>query len=270
MEVAGVPRTYVVYTPQELPPESPLLIALHGLLMNGELMRKWTGYEFDTLAEKSGFAVVYPDGIKRTWNGCLAHPFPFKRKTDDVSFIRAIVANLREEFRIDLKRVYIVGYSDGGDLAFRLLADAPDLVAAIAVAGMAYPEASSCKSVSPAKPVMMVSGVADPLVPYEGGQIGLFGWNAPRVLSAKRSAEVFAVRNGISKEAVTVRAVRAEAGSLVMEYDWSEAGKMPVILYAVEDGGHVVPQRRFRFPRIFGRTLSDFDMPAKTIEFFGL
>jgi polyhydroxybutyrate depolymerase len=39
--------------------------------MDGALMRKFTGYEFDSMADTHGFAVFYPDGYERNWNDCL-------------------------------------------------------------------------------------------------------------------------------------------------------------------------------------------------------
>lgn len=43
-----------------------------------------------------------------------------------------------------------------------------------------------------------------------------------------------------------------------------------VALYTVQGGGHVVPQPRFRFGRLFGRTTRDLDMPVAALEFFRL
>jgi polyhydroxybutyrate depolymerase len=36
----------------------------------------------------------------------------------------------------------------------------------------------------------------------------------------------------------------------------------------VHEGGHVVPQPRFRYPRMLGRTTSDLDAPAEAVRFF--
>src|ERR1700737_1842715 len=68
------------YVPHDISPHSPLVIVLHGSLMDAESMREWTGYEFDQMADQHGFVVVYPDGYKHNWNDChcqstfAAHP----------------------------------------------------------------------------------------------------------------------------------------------------------------------------------------------------
>src|SRR3712207_3383218 len=45
-------RSYLAYVPANLSPGSPLLLVLHGSAMDGATMRRWTGYEFDRLADR--------------------------------------------------------------------------------------------------------------------------------------------------------------------------------------------------------------------------
>src|SRR6202035_3940271 len=66
--IGGMTREFLEYVPHDISPHSPLVIVLHGSLMDGKLMREWTGYEFDQLADQHGFVVVYPDGYKHPWN----------------------------------------------------------------------------------------------------------------------------------------------------------------------------------------------------------
>ena len=58
-------REFLEYVPHDISPHSPLVIVLHGSLMDAKSMREWTGYEFDQLADQHGFVVVYPDGYTR-------------------------------------------------------------------------------------------------------------------------------------------------------------------------------------------------------------
>jgi poly(3-hydroxybutyrate) depolymerase len=48
----------------------------------------------------------------------------------------------------------------------------------------------------------------------------------------------------------------------------SSAPSPVVALYKIEDGGHVVPQSVFRYPRILGHTTTAVDMPKLMIEMF--
>ena len=45
-------------------------------------------------------------------------------------------------------------------------------------------------------------------------------------------------------------------------------GKLPVIMYVIHDGGHVVPNPNYRYPEILGRQTRDLDAPAVIWEFF--
>ena len=64
IRVGGEDRTYLTYVPASLPPQSALVIVLHGSGMDGARMRLCTGYEFDRLADQHGFVVLYPDGYR--------------------------------------------------------------------------------------------------------------------------------------------------------------------------------------------------------------
>jgi polyhydroxybutyrate depolymerase len=68
--IGSMTREFLEYVPHDISPHAPLVIVLHGSLMDAKLMREWTGYEFDQLADQYGFVVVYPDGYKHNWNDC--------------------------------------------------------------------------------------------------------------------------------------------------------------------------------------------------------
>src|SRR3954466_11279020 len=68
VQVGGRERSYVAFVPAKLAKGAPLLLVLHGSYLDGKRMRRLTGYEFDELADKKGFAVAYPDGYGGTWN----------------------------------------------------------------------------------------------------------------------------------------------------------------------------------------------------------
>jgi polyhydroxybutyrate depolymerase len=65
--------------------------------MDGKRMRKWTGYEFDRMADAQGFLVLYPDGYRGNWNDCRKNAtFAAKKENmDDVRFILALIERLK-------------------------------------------------------------------------------------------------------------------------------------------------------------------------------
>jgi polyhydroxybutyrate depolymerase len=268
-------RTYLIYVPASLPPQAALVIVLHGSAMHGARMRVCTGYEFDRLADQHGFAVLYPDGYRGNWNDCRKNAtFPAKRENiDDMSFIRALIARVMVEQVIDQKRVYAFGYSNGGHMAFRLAMEAPGEIAAVAAvaASLPTPDDSSCPQQGRTSRVMLVNGTADPINPYRGGIVTLFGFASKgSVISSMASAQNFAERNGITSAPVRGQLPKgfSDDPTSVETLTWHANGEPSSRLYTVRGGGHVIPQQAYHFPRLLGRTTSVLNAPREAIRFF--
>jgi len=275
LHVGDRKRSYIEYAPRNLPPHSPLIIVLHGSLMDGLAMRKMTGYEFDKLADKDKFVVLYPDGYKNDWNDCSkAGDVPAKREhVDDLGFVRALIAKEKAKFGIDGSKVFIVGFSNGGQMAIDLAEQSPSPAAGIAIFGANMPTAdnSTCPKSTSTPPVMIVNGTDDPVYPFHGGDASIFGLlDEGKVISAHATAERFVQRDNIHS-AETERDLPsrdADDPTRVREVSWSRDGKPYVILYEVIGGGHTVPQPEYRFPRLLGRTTGNIDGPAAAVAFF--
>jgi len=275
MRIGTRVRSYIEYVPAKLPPGAPLVIVLHGRLMTGNLMREMTGYEFDEAADKQHFVVLYPDGFRRSWYDCRKDREEAARleHVDDPGFIRALVARESANLKIDARKVFIVGFSNGGQMAMDLAEESPSPAAAVAVFATSLPvrAESDCPRNTSTPPVMIVDGTDDPVSPFAGGEIDLFGLqNAGDVMSAVASAEVLAQRDGVQRAETTTDLPHRHADdpTHVREMRWSRAGKPYVVLYAVVGGGHVVPQPEYRYPRLFGRTSEEIDGPAMAVAFF--
>jgi polyhydroxybutyrate depolymerase len=275
VRVGGKDRTYLIYVPANLPPQAFLIIVLHGSGMNGARMRVCTGYEFECLADRHGFVVLYPDGYRRNWNDCRKDAtFPAKRENiDDMSFIRALIARVTVEQAIDEKRVYVFGYSNGGHMAFRLAIEAPDEIAAVVAvaASLPTPDASSCPRQGPTSRVMLINGTLDPINPYQGGIVTLFGFaSRGSVMSSMASTQDFAERNGITTPPIPGELPKgfSEDITSVETLTWHKNGKPLCCLCTVRGGGHVIPQPAYRFPRLLGSTASILNSPREAIRFF--
>jgi poly(3-hydroxybutyrate) depolymerase len=137
LEVAGARRGYLLYLPSswQRGRPVPLVLVFHGAGGRSAGMARHTG--FSRVAEREGFAVVYPDGVGRRWNDGRG----IGGARDDVGFVRALVDSLERELGIDRRRVYATGISNGAMFAHRLACDLPGVLAAIApVAGAAWPD----------------------------------------------------------------------------------------------------------------------------------
>ena len=94
----------------------PLVVALHGAKMGPILMAYLT--KFNKLSDREGFVVVYPKGLHKRWNSGLNAPgFPgYDEPVDDVGFVAKIIEDVERNYRIDPRRVYVTGASNGGML----------------------------------------------------------------------------------------------------------------------------------------------------------
>jgi polyhydroxybutyrate depolymerase len=247
LRIGDLERRFEVYVPPELADSAPLLFAIHGSGMDAASMRDLIGWRFASLADQEGFVVVYPEGFEREWNGCRAPGVTEadRRNLDDVGFVLALIDRFAIELRIDPRRVYAAGFSNGGSMAYRLATDAPERFAAVAavVAQVPEPENSKCRQPSGQIPVLIMNGTSDPIVPWEGGIASLFGISARgRVMSTARSAEHWRRVNDISAgpEVTQLPDVDPEDGSRVVRSRWMGANT-EVVLYAIHGGGHSIP-----------------------------
>lgn len=264
-------RSYHLYVPKRRAPNAPLVVLLHGSKQTGEDLRRATGYAFDRLADQHGFIAVYPDGFERRWNDCRAAGRYAARKLqiDDVGFLLSLIDRLARQAKIDPRRVFLAGYSSGGQLAFRMALERPESVAAIATfsANLPTPENFACQATWKPVPALLINGTDDPINPYKGGEVTVFGFRSRgTVISAQASAQYFASLAGLSLPEQS--RLGESTDTWVEQFRWYRAGAPEVMLLAVHGGGHVVPGPAASFPRILGKVTPVIDGPQEVWNFF--
>ncbi len=273
LEVGGLKRTYLTYIPRGLPQGAPLVVVLHGSGQNSEQMRRATGYGFERLADEHGFAVVYPNGYEGYWNACniVGDYSANKLNVDDVGFLTGVLDKLSTEIGVDRDRAFAVGVSRGGHMAFRLALEAPSRFRAVAAvaANVPAPENFKCKPVgNGTSSVMIMNGTKDPLNPFEGGEVKLFGLlKRGKVRSSRESGQYFADLNGITGVPQTEETQVAD-DVRVEEVLWRNDSNVEVELMAIHGGGHGMPQPYTRYPRLLGPTPKEPNGPAVIWAFF--
>jgi polyhydroxybutyrate depolymerase len=273
--VGGVDRTFHVVHP-ETADASSLLLVLHGSDSDAARFRELSGHTFDQLVTH-GVVVAYAEAYGGVWNDArLGTRSPAReRGLDDVEFLSALVARLRQEYAVPAEQVFAAGFSNGGQMVMRLVVQAPDLIAGAAVISSNHP---TPENVLPAMtdldrhqpmPVVTINGTRDPIVPFNGGVASLWG-SEPRgpVLSSAESAALFAARNGITEPAVSVQVTPGRMPTTLTR--WRQPGRAPVDFYAIEGSGHTVPNRQQDAPLLLGRTARDLDAGELVADFFGL
>jgi len=273
---ATVARPYSTYRPLRVREPTPLVIVLHGSAGDGDQAREMTGRAFDVLAEEHGFVVAYPDGWKRHWNGCRAKgPYEANRlNADDVGYLKSVIGRIALEEGTSFGHVYVTGVSNGGHMALRLALEAPQIVRAVApvVAAMPAGDNMGCTESGEAVPVLIMNGTEDPMNPWEGGEVALYGLFANRgeVHSTPDSIRYWAGLAGYTGEPAVERLPDRDAddGSYVEVHRWAEPGRPEVVLYAVVGGGHTLPNLEWSWPRLIGPTNHDIDGPREIWRFF--
>ena len=258
-----VARHYDVFAPANLPAGRPLVIVLHGQGGTGHQIRKFT--HFDELAARNGFVVAYPDAIDHHWNDGRPE---LANGSDDVGFIAHLIDELTARYGIDRTRVYVTGISNGGIMAYHLACELGDRIAAIAPVAGELAEVPPCALKAPVS-VLAINGTADPLVPYDGGEVGR---HRGRVHSAMDSTAYFARREGCSvarvSEALPDLDPNDDTRSERTRYTECPRG-VNVDLITVENGGHTWPGKAQYLPRFaIGATARDFDGSEAIWEFF--
>ena len=165
----GIIRTYDVLVPASYDGSMavPLVVELHPSYETAAFQRSISG--FAAIAETGGFIVAWPQALGSTnsWN---AGRFCGDPALDDVGFIRALVAAIGAENRIDPTRIYVTGLSCGGAMTHRLACEASDLFAAAAPFNSPGPLVACAPS--RAIPILMTHSRTDTWVPYAGGLLG--------------------------------------------------------------------------------------------------
>lgn len=272
----GLKRDYCIHVPPSYDKNKsmPLMIMLHGGGSTGKMMEFLTLGGLNALADREGFVVVYPDGIGMHWDDGRegARYYTHKEKIDDVGFISELIDHLVKELNLDNKSVYVTGISNGATMSNRLACELSGKISAVAPVDGAMPKGLNC---SPSKPisVLAINSVQDPLVPWGGGDIQLFGFlKLGKVLSVNETVSFWATHDNCSPSPnVTWMPDKdPQDGTRVWEEAYGEcANGTEVVLYAVEGGGHTWPGGVQYLPKIIiGRTSRDIDANEVIWDFF--
>ena len=116
------------YAPEHMPPEAPLVIALHGCTQTSDEYDHGTGWS--SLADSLGFAVVYPqqqpaNNPKNCFSWFL--PGDIARGRGEALSIREMVEHAIATFAADRRKVFVTGLSAGGAMASVMLATYPEV-----------------------------------------------------------------------------------------------------------------------------------------------
>jgi polyhydroxybutyrate depolymerase len=273
-------RRYLIAAPAgDAAEKRGLVLVLHG---GGASAEQVMGLAFPPsplshwleIAARERLVVIAPDAGKGGWSHCFASPARVAAK-DDVAFIDALIDHAVAAHGVDPARVYLIGVSRGGQMAYRAAIEMPHRLAAFSAVLAGMPPPGQAPQPAAALPVLVVGSTADPLQPYRGGKrwytLGLSEPIADTADTVRTWRMLAGLPDTPAVAPIPKRDPRDPTKATVSTWGEDDAG-LQVRLIAVEHAGHAEPSRLKRYPRLFdrfpGRQNGDFEVAEAAWEFF--
>ncbi len=218
-------RTFVTHLPNNRPPTQPvpLVLVFHGYGGQGKDLAKSSG--LNQIADRENFIVVYPDGLNKRWS---------VGGTEDVAFTNSLIQQFQQRYKIDSRRIYATGISNGGFLVQRLACESSNQITAFAsvVATLPHGLQSQCRSNRPVS-MLMINGTDDRKVPWKGGSLA-YG----QILSVPSSIDFWRQRSQCPSSAK----VRSLNSRVQIDQYTNCKNDSEIELVTLKGAGHVYPR----------------------------
>ncbi len=157
----GVHRSYRLLVPHAMKNPVPLVIAMQPRVPGGSADQFTQSTGFDARAEADGVLLATPD-----WKFAWDADAPPKEPSTDATGVATLAVLLEHTYPVARKRIYLLGASLGGQLAYRAACDHAGTFAALAVIS-----AVAVHSCVPTKAVSLFAmhGMQDTTAPFSGG-----------------------------------------------------------------------------------------------------
>jgi polyhydroxybutyrate depolymerase len=162
----GLTRTALVYIPATARTHpAPLVFVFHGhggssrnAVNSFALDRNWPeAISVYMQGLNTPGQLTDPEGKRPGWQAALGD-----QGDRDLKFFDAVLARLQQDYRVDPKRIYATGHSNGGGFSFLLWLARGDVLAAVAPSSAVAKYAYQLKP----KPVLHIAGERDSLVKF--------------------------------------------------------------------------------------------------------
>jgi polyhydroxybutyrate depolymerase len=285
----GVSRSYILHIPANFDANAlyPLVIVYHGGGGTPQKIIAVTG--FSTIADNEGFLVAYPAGIDNHWNDGRGVTQPELNGVDDIQFTKDLIADIENQYKVDTKRIYATGASNGGQFVHRIACEIPGSFTAIGVVvgsipsnlypGTTWPTNETLPPCAPSQPISIVSirGDADPAININGGEVGPFDPITGNTISdggyveSNSNVETFwSNQNGCTgKTSSEITPTPPLDSTRVFKDSFTgcNAG-VSMDFYVVSGMGHVWPPTISESTVIFGNTSLNIDASQVIWDFF--
>lgn len=229
----GVKRKYILYIPEGAGDNAPLVFMLHGYASNSKSFMDFTG--MNSVAERYGYAVVYPQGIGNGTNGACWNSGFTLSNNDDLGFLVALAKYLQQQYGLNSKETFAAGFSNGAFMMYKLACKAPDTFRAVAsVAGIMNGGEWDGRKDSASVGILQINGTKDNAVPINGSRsVNGIGGGSPAVADV---IEYWTHAENLSE----LEEVKLSDRATAYKYSGSENDNL-VWYIEIKDGSHSWP-----------------------------
>ena len=266
--VGGVARHYLLVVPKSYSGSPlPLVFAFHGKNNTGALMVSDTG--LPEIMDRLGYIGAFPDGIEKEWNGGQMDPTSLQSaRSDDVDFVSAMIDQVSLRYKVDPKRVYATGSSNGAVFCYTLAARLSDRIAAIApVNGLLGARPAARYHPGPVS-VISFNGTDDPMMPYGG-----YRYVHDGALSVPDTISYWVKADGCDPVAEITRypvSANDDGTTILSAHFRPGPSGSEVTAFIIGHGGHTWPGRHTDpgWAKVAGKTAMSISASDLMFEFF--
>lgn len=267
IEHEGIKRYFRVYVPKAKKEKASVVVLFHPEGENMTSIFKWntrTSRTWKKLADKGGFVLIVPNGMNQQtnkpngksqyWNDCAYNDKEILKSSsaDDVGFVVKAVDYTINNVKVNPKKIYVSGVSNGGMMAMRMAIET-DKFAAVSCFFTNLPEESECVGKPEKTPVFLMNATRDSIVPYLGGKNKK---NRKEYLSSQRTIEYWFLTNGFyghnPNKIRTNNSNKRDSSHIVMKRYGLPKSRSHIEYYTIVKGDHHVPSKKDKFLFILG------------------
>ena len=257
----GKTREYYVSLPEDTSKPVPIIINFHGFLSHAMDQQGFS--QMDNYAHQNGIGVIYPEGVKRSWNVGKA----ILNDENDIGFVNALIDSVSSNYNIDSNRIYACGFSNGGTFSYELMCSLSNKIAAFGSVGgnFSINENRLC-NIDREIPLIHIHGTKDRLQKYNNSD-GDF-------LSTVESVNYWAKYNQLDIKVVeNMEDIHKKDGTTVEKHTYSKNNSnTQVIHFKVVKGGHLwlgSPIADWLTLRLFfGKNNHEINSSKEIVDFF--
>ena len=254
-------REYYVSLPEDTSKPFPMIINFHGFLSHAMDQQGFS--QMDNYAHQNGIGVIYPEGVKRSWNVGKA----ILNDENDIGFVNALIDSVSLKYNIDSNRIYACGFSNGGTFSYELICGLSNKIAAFGSVGgnFSINENRLC-NIDREIPLIHIHGTRDRLQKYNHSD-GDF-------LSTLESVNYWAKYNQLDIKVVeNMEDIHKKDGTTVEKHTYSKnISNTQVIHFKVVKGGHLWLGSPiadwFTLRLFFGRNNHEINSSKEIVDFF--